>query len=259
MKHFFQYLLQKPPIYLQFWAYVYANTDDAGVYQESIPIVLSKFKVPKSTLHRILSYGVSWNGNGTIVEREWNNNVLKIKILDKVGGTLVEQQWNEDGTKKRSKRVSKKQVKEVETSDTNYQPSTESKDKAPPVKLYPKMIEIYNEFCIKRIGVGAKMDAHQGKCMKTIIVYIATQVKMKKGEQLTEAELNEGILSAWEYILSKWDLIKGFYAEQIKLSQINANLPNILMQLKTNKTNNRDAKFNTIKDEIGNVNFDDAQ
>jgi hypothetical protein len=82
---------------------------------------------------------------------------------------------------------------------------------------------------------------------------------MKKGEEITEPLMNEGIISAWEYILSKWDLVKGYYADQIKLSQINANLPNILMQLKTSKTNNRDAKFNTIQNEIGNVNFDQTE
>ena len=241
----------KPPIYLQVWAYIYANTNDEGVYEESISIFLSKFKLPKSTLHRILSYGATWNGNGTIVERQWNNNSLKIKIIEQVVGTSVERKWNKRGTKK--------VVEPVVQSDADYQPSTDIKEKTPSDKLYPKMIDLYNEFCVKRIGVGAKMDGLQGKSMKSIIAYLATQVKMKKGDEISEPQMNEGILSAWEYILSNWDLVKGYYAEQIKLSQINANMPNILMQLKTSKTNNRDAKFNNIQNEIGNVNFDNAE
>ena len=251
MKYFFKYLLQKPPIYLQVWAYVYANTNDEGVFQESVPILQSKFKVPKSTLHRIVSFGSEWNDNGTTMERQWNNNVLKIKIVEQVVGTTMEQKWNKRGTKK----VVEPRV-EV---NADYQPSIETKEKAQSDKLYPKMISVYNDFCVKRIGVGAKMDGLQGKCMKSIILYLATQVKTKRGDEMSEPEMNEGIISAWEYILSKWDLVKGFYAEQIKLSQINANLPNILMQLKTSKTNNRDAKFNSIQNEIGNVNFDQVE
>ena len=207
--------------------------------------------MPKSTLHRILCFGCEWNDNGTSVERQWNNNVLKIKMIEQVVGTSVERQWNKRGTKKKVKA-------EVE-SDADYQPTIETKEKTPSEKLYPKMIEIYNDFCVKRIGVGAKMDGLQGKSMKSIIAYLATQVKMKKGEEITEPQMNDGILSAWEYILSNWDLVKGFYADQIKLSQINANMPNILMQLKTSKTNNRDAKFNNIQNEIGNVNFDQTE
>lgn len=251
MKHFFKYLLQKPPIYLQVWAYIYANTNEEGVFEESIPILLSKFKVPKSTLHRILSFGSEWNNNGTSVERIWNNNSLKIKMLEQVDGTSVERKWNKRGTKKKAEPI-------VEN-DADYQPTIETKEKTPSEKLYPKMVAIYNEFCVKRIGVGAKMDALQGKSMKSIIAYLATQVKMKKGEEITEPQMNEGIISAWEYILSNWDLVKGYYADQIKLSQINANMPNILMQLKTSKTNNRDAKFNTIQNEIGNINFDQTE
>jgi len=251
LKHFFKYLLQKPPIYLQVWAYIYANTNDEGVFEESVPIFQSKFKIPKSTLHRILSFGSEWNNNGTIVERLWNNNVLKIKIVEQVVGTSVERKWNKRGTKK----VVEPQVEP----NADYQPTTETREKASSDKLYPKMIKVYNDFCVKRIGVGAKMDGLQGKCMKSIIAYLASQVKMKRGEEMSEPEMNESIISAWEYILSKWDMVKGFYAEQIKLSQINANLPNILMQLKTSKTNNRDAKFSNIQNEIGNVDFDQIE
>lgn len=251
MKYFFKYLLQKPPIYLQVWAYIYANTNDEGVFEESTPIFLSKFKIPKSTLHRILSFGCEWNSNGTLVERRWNNNSLKIKIIEPVNGTAVERKWNKRGTKKAQETA-------VDV-NADYQPSTDVKEKTPSDKLYPKMVKLYNEFCVKRIGVGAKMDGLQGKSMKSIIAYLAAQVKTKKGDDMAEEQMNEGVISAWEYILSNWDLVKGFYAEQIKLSQINANMPNILMQLKTSKTNNRDAKFNTIQNEIGNVNFDQIE
>ncbi|NBX74419.1 MAG: hypothetical protein EBQ89_09010 [Alphaproteobacteria bacterium] len=100
------------------------------------------------------------------------------------------------------------------------------------------------------------MDGLQGKSMKNIISFLSIQVKNKKGESISEEDMNVGIVSAWEYILTNWELVKGYYAEQIKLNQINANLPNILMQLKTNKSNPRDAKYSTIQNEIGNISFE---
>lgn len=233
---------------MQVWAYIYANTNEEGVFEMTTSLLLSKFKMPKSTLHRILVYGSVWNENGTSVEREWNNNSLKIKIIDGVSGTSVERKWNKRGTKKTPK------AEVIDNAD--YQPTTTLKEKEESDKLYPQMVKIYDEFCHSRIGVGAKMDGLQGKSLKQIMSYLALQVKTKKGVDMSELEMNEGIISAWNYILSNWILIKGYYAEQVKLNQINANLPNILMQLKTSKTNNRDAKFNTIQNEIGNVNFE---
>jgi hypothetical protein len=251
LKHFFKYLLQKPPIYLQVWAYIYANTNDEGVFRTPYAFVLSRFKITRSTLQRIVEFGAGWAENGQKVGREWADKELTIIFPTQVVGRKVGRKWAESGTKK----VVETQVEP----NADYQPSTETREKASSDKLYPKMIKVYNDFCVKRIGVGAKMDGLQGKCMKSIIAYLASQVKIKRGEEMSEPEMNESIISAWEYILSKWDMVKGFYAEQIKLSQINANLPNILMQLKTSKTNNRDAKFSNIQNEIGNVDFDQIE
>ena len=256
MKLFFKYLLQKPPIYIQVWAYIYANTDENGKFEMSIPIFLSKFKTPKSTLHRILTFGKEWNNNGTIVEQTWNNNLLKITMLEGVRGTSVERKWNKRGTKSAPKKETESNVNDVVVNDADYQPKTTLKQQSESEKLYPKMIKVYDEFCLKRIGVGAKMDGLQGKSMKNIISFLSIQVKNKKGESISEEDMNVGIVSAWEYILTNWELVKGYYAEQIKLNQINANLPNILMQLKTNKSNPRDAKYSTIQNEIGNISFE---
>jgi uncharacterized protein YutD len=99
------------------------------------------------------------------------------------------------------------------------------------------------------------MNAHQGKALKSIIEYLALQVKNKKGA-ITEDELKADVLNAWDYILNNWNQINGYYAEQIKLSQIDSNLPNILMQLRKNKKSNRDEKFANTYSEIGAINFD---
>ncbi len=250
MKAIFQYLLKKPPVYLQVWAFLYANTDESGVFEISIYTLLSRFKISQTTLHRIVQLSDNWNESGMKVERKWNNNTLKIKVLEGDGGMKVERKWNRSGMKKKASSVP------IESNNADYQPSGNLRVNEPPEKLYPQMVKLYDDFCRQRINVGAKMDALQGKSMKSIIDFLSAQIKTKKGSNLTEQELNEGIKTAWSFILSKWDLVKGYYSEQIKLSQINANLPNILMQMKSNNQNNRDAKFSNIENQIGNVNFE---
>ena len=202
-------------------------------------------------MQRIIDFGAEWAANGQKVGRKWADKELTIILPTDNVGQKVGRKWAGNGQKKATKTIA------VEPQEVNadYQPNTTQSEKASSEKLYPKMVRLYDEFCHKRINVGAKMDALQGKSLKSIIEFLATQVKKKKGT-ITESEMNEGIVSAWNYILSNWDFVKGYYAEQIKLSQINANLPNILMQLKTSKSNNRDAKFNTIQNEIGNINFE---
>ena len=130
------------------------------------------------------------------------------------------------------------------------------KPKAESNKLFPKMVEEYNQFCNQKTGAGAKMNAMQGKSMKSIMDFLANQVKNKNGDTLTEEELENNVFVAWQYILKNWDKIKGYYAEQIKLNQIDSNLPNILMQLKNNQKSNRDDKFANTHNEIGAVSFD---
>ena len=117
------------------------------------------------------------------------------------------------------------------------------------------MVKRYDAFCVSRMGMGSKMDALQGKALKSIIQYLALQVKNKKGE-ISEENLKSDVLNAWDYILNNWSQINGYYAEQIKLSQMDSNLPNILMQLRKNKKSNRDEKFATTYSEIGAINFD---
>jgi uncharacterized protein YutD len=105
------------------------------------------------------------------------------------------------------------------------------------------------------MGMGSKMDSQQGKALKSIIQYLALQVKNKKGE-ITEEQLKLDVLNAWDYILNNWGQVNGYYAEQIKLSQIDSNLPNILMQLRKNKKSNRDEKFAKTYSDIGAINFE---
>jgi hypothetical protein len=189
------------------------------------------------------------------VDSKWTDNALKIIFVIEFSGLKVDSKWTESGHLTEKKVVKKNAPKVESTADIQINISTEKKVKAQSENLYPQMVDRYNDFCVNRTGMGAKMNAHQGKSLKSIIEYLALQVKNKKTD-ITEAELKVDVLNAWEYILNNWIQIKGYYAEQIKLSQIDSNLPNILMQLRNNKKSNRDEKFAKTRSEIGAINFD---
>lgn len=241
-KAFLKELLQKPSPYLQVWVFIYCNLNDDNQFQIASPYLLSKFNISRSTLQRILDFGCKWQGSGKEVAREWQGNVLKISWLNSVSGKEVAREWQESG-------------KEKDTIiDAEVNPKKRKKKESN--KLFPLMVEEYNQFCIEKIGMGAKMNSHQGKSMKNIIEYISNQIKLKHDAVLEQEFLENQVLVAWKFILSNWGLINGYYAEQIKLNQIDSNLPNILMQLKNNQKNKRDEKYANIHAEISRISFD---
>lgn len=92
---------------------------------------------------------------------------------------------------------------------------------------YQPCMDIYNKFILKKTGASAKIDGQQGKALKEIISYLSSQEKIA-GDQ-------EKIIEAWQYILNNHDKTDNFLQGQIKLSQINSNIINILSQIKNGK------------------------
>lgn len=103
---------------------------------------------------------------------------------------------------------------------------------------YKDCISIYNTFCINNFDAPAKIDGLQGKSMKEIIKYL---IKVSKNKGLEDSQC---VLS-FEYILNNWHNLDTFTQKQVKLSQINSNIINIISQLKNEKRNS-----NSIAEEI---------
>jgi len=108
-------------------------------------------------------------------------------------------------------------------------------------RYYKNMIAIYDSFCKNRFDAPAKINGMEGKAMKQIIAYLKTLCKMK-GDDSPEA-----IENSFEYIFANWNKIEPFLQKQIKLSQINSNLTNIINQLKNGK---EQSNSSNIADEI---------
>ena len=143
----------------------------------------------------------------------------------------------------------------VDLDEKSTSPKPKRQAKLNTDKLYSSMVDLYNEFCIKKTGLGAKIDSLQGKSMKNIIQYLDLQVR-NKNASLTDDLLKAETIKAFAYILDNWGKISGYYAEQIKLSQIDSNLPNILLQLRKTSKNNRDEKFASTINQVGQIDFD---
>ena len=108
--------------------------------------------------------------------------------------------------------------------ETNRYINTNNKTSNKTTKYYTDFVSIYNNFCKKNIGVSCKMDGIQGKALKRIIVYLKKECK---DESL--------LIESWKFILYHWNKLDDFHKKQIKLTQIDSNLINILNQLRNGK------------------------
>jgi len=193
---------------------------------------------------------------------KWADNELTIIFDTQISGQKVGRKmgrkWAESG-QLTDDEVTPQAPQQTISLEEQEDPKTTKKEKPKSDKIYPRMVEEYDAFCQRKTGMGAKMNAHQGKSLKNIMEYLANQIKIKKGQELTEEILKQEILMAWKYILTNWGKINGYYAEQIKLSQIDSNLPNLLIQLRNKKSNAREQKFADTQSEIGKIDFDETQ
>ena len=98
--------------------------------------------------------------------------------------------------------------------------------------IYKMSVDIYHKFCLSNFDAPAKIDGIQGKALKSILSYLKTLCKQKGNDR------QEDILNAFKYIFSNWKNLEPFLQKQVKLSQINSNLVNIIQQLKENKPSN---------------------
>lgn len=146
------------------------------------------------------------------------------------------------GTRQGEKRYLYSNLKIYKRSDST-DPSPPSTINKPKNTLFSEMIESYDSWCKQVVGVGCKMDGIQGKALKSIIAYLRSQVNDND---------DIGIKNAWEFILSNWNKLDDFHQKQIKLSQINSNLINILNQLRNGGANKSQTNLDRIKEEILN-------
>lgn len=100
---------------------------------------------------------------------------------------------------------------------------------------YQRFVELYFDFHLAVAGVKPMMDGRQGKALKEIMQYLGDNVKSE----------NFTAFDAWKWILSHWTQLSPFLQNQVTLSNIKKNLPEILMQLRNGATTQQKTKATT--------------
>lgn len=112
--------------------------------------------------------------------------------------------------------------------------------KSPPIAAHPprkstyqELVDLHWEWFKNRNGVVPKMDGIEGKATKQLVTYLESVARHKAGEEvLLPQDLQLQVCEMFEYILNKWNQLEPFMQRQVKLSQINSNITNIINYLK---------------------------
>lgn len=105
-------------------------------------------------------------------------------------------------------------------------PNTKTTDSKPNKNhIYIDCVSVYDAFIKNRLDMPAKINGAEGNALKQIIAYL-------KKSAVAKGYTEDTAVDSFKYILNGWDKLEPFLQKQIKLSQINSNLTNIINQLK---------------------------
>lgn len=116
-----------------------------------------------------------------------------------------------------------------------------------PVLPHNSLIKIYIDWYEEKLQVKYKFSGGQdAKAIKEISKYIHGAIKQRQGREPTCNEIEYGFI----HILKSWDMWDSFYQQQLKISQINSNLPNILANIKGIKNGQNNSTLNDDREYI---------
>lgn len=98
-------------------------------------------------------------------------------------------------------------------------------------------MKIYYDWFVELNEQPPKINAADGKALKEIVMYLKSSVKNREPE-ISDDKLLASVLSGFSKIFKNWGVMDPFFRKQVKLTQINSNLTNIINEIKngTKKT-----------------------
>ena len=147
-----------------------------------------------------------------------------------------------NGTKKKQtiSKVEAKPKQTISKKQANVNVNVNVNPNVNPNVNQKEVLKLYDEFCQNKFGAPAKLNGMEVKAMKSIVIYLKALCKSKGDDS------DQQIIKSWSFILSGWDKLEPFLQKQIKLTQINSNLTNIINQLK----NGGKSKSSSIAEQI---------
>lgn len=229
VRDFLQFILSsRKPSHLQIWTHL-LTTEQGGQAELPFYEVQGRFGISRPTLYRILEDGKAYG-----IEAKSRKKVLVVEF-PKPWFTVYEPTPQPVAEALPAVKSSNRQA----ASDLQKQ-------------CHTACMKIYAEWYDERNGVNPKVQAADAAGLKQIVQYLLKAVKAKTPE-LTEAEMAERAVRSWALILHKWDTLTPFLQSQVKLSQINSNLTNILNGIKNPKPNqasSRSSRFAATENEL---------
>lgn len=234
VREFLQFILSsRKPSHLQIWTHLLITEQDG---QSELPFyeVQGRFGISRPTLYRILEDGKAYG-----IEAKSRKKVLVVEFPKQWFGTAV---------------PPKKQMAQEKLPTTKpTKPATESQLLAEAKKkTHSACMKVYTDWFNDRNGVNPKVQAADAAGLKQIVQYLFKAVQAKSPD-LSLSEITERAVRSWVLILHKWDTLTPFLQSQVKLSQINSNLTNILNAIKNPKPNqasNRSSRFAATENEL---------
>lgn len=196
-------------------------------------------KVPVQYKHSTSTVQALQEGKGKEEERELEGN--------------EEEERGSGGKRVAAVAASDEKFFEVEVLTLEIDPlPDEEKKESPPVPAAPplpddpepkvseQMMAAYFEFYKGRIGLAPKIDGADGKALKTIAAHFKSISKEKD---------DRGALAGMKWLFEHWQDLEPFHQGQLKLTQINSNLNNLIAQIKkgNGKTTGKSISGNGLK------------
>jgi len=205
---------------------------------------IKNYKTYSKTFEDLVNFGFI-----EVIQRSKNQYTATVIAL--VKNTKVKSKALDKALSKQSEKQELKQVQGTVGIDKPLNLKTTEplnlKTNDEPDGSYQKFIDIYSDWYEKRVGVKIMFDGIQGKALKKIIKYLTDNSKEKSAK---------GGADGWEYILANWDKLDNFHQEQVKVSQIQSNLPNILNKLKNGTKLSKSESLERASQEAGRESAD---
>lgn len=101
------------------------------------------------------------------------------------------------------------------------------------------MMDIYYKwFKARNENIPPHINGEQGKALKSIVKYleqVATARLIEDGKEITDEVVDFTACQSLEFIFAKWETLDAFTQKQVKLTQINSNITNIINHFKNGR------------------------
>lgn len=168
------------------------------------------------------------------IEEMLNRSGSKVKepIEEKLN-TPIEDKLK-DNIKDYNNKINNKQEYNSDTTDVVSVVSKTELKAEKKKQLFALAMDAYYVWYEEKNGIKPKIDGAGANALKQTIAYLKTvaRSKMDPADLGDEEKINARVVESIEYIFSHWDLVRPFYREQHNLTQINANINNIMADIK---------------------------